>query len=146
MRRRLIQLAALFLAALVFPFPVRVHASRPKRKPRTPRAIPFRPITQLFVDLNGDARPERIDLRSTGISRTLQVDLANKLTLPAAGSRQGLLIAYDIDHDADLDLIWTVGADKKDVVVCINDGQANFSVVSDPSSYDAELDSLFKDD
>ena len=143
MRRNLTQVAALFLALLVLPLPLRARALRPARQTLAPQMIPFHPITRFFVDLNGDTRPERVDLRTQGASRTVQVNLASKVTF-AVGSGPGFLIPYDIDHDADLDLIWA-GSDEKDVVVCINDGQANFSVVSDTSSYEVELDSLFKD-
>lgn len=145
--RSLTQLTAILLALLVFPFPTRARGSRVDR-PQFSTGAPVRSLARLFVDLDGDQRPDQIDLLSHDLAKTIRIELEEHrdyLSI-ASDSRRGQLIPYDIDHDSDLDLIWAVRGDRKHAVIYINDGHANFRVQPDTRRYATELRSLIPDD
>ncbi len=142
-------IAAVLGALLIFPLCVFAHRTRTEHS-RFSHPLSLRPVTKLWVDLNGDARPEQIDLRAQGYSRNIKIESANyqdhNLTFAVESHDQGLLIPYDIDHDTDLDLIWAVSEGDENFVVCINDGRGNFRIGNDVTNYAAELQWLPKDD
>jgi len=145
------RLAALLLSFVELPWTVlAARVSSQSQNRNSQGAFRWDSLTRFSVDLNGDARPEKVALSSYGSSRTIEIQQRNSrsrsVIFTAAGPRPGFLIPYDIDHDADLDLIWSNGPDHKTFVVCLNDGAANFRIAADSASYDAEISGLLDND
>ena len=147
-RKEITKLTAVVIALLISPFALCVRGARANLT-SGPVSYPSRSITRLFLDLNGDRKPERVDLLGAGFLRTIQIELETQrenLTFSVDNNNQGFLIPYDIDRDSDLDLIWVVSADKKKSIVYINDGRANFRIQKDTSRFASELNGLFPND
>jgi hypothetical protein len=147
-REKMKQFTAVLIALLVLSLPSLARGPGATAPKSSPLISSIHSVTQFAADLNGDRTSENIDLLSYGSSRTIRIEFANLpnsyLTFPAAGARRGFVIPYDIDHDTDLDLIWTAGGDKKDFVICINDGRANFHVAPE-AAYASKIDALLTD-
>ena len=147
-RKEITKLTAVVIALLISPFALCVRGVRANLT-SGPVSYPSRPITRLFLDPNGDRKPEKIDLLAGGSLRTIQIELETQrenLTFSVDNNREGFLIPYDIDRDSDLDLIWVVSADKKKSIVYINDGRANFRIQKDTARFASELNDLFPND
>lgn len=147
-RKKITKLTAVLIALLISPFALCVREARANFT-SGPVSYPSRSLTRLFLDLNGDRKPEKIDLLAGGSLRTIQIELETQrenLTFSVDKNHQGFLIPYDIDRDSDLDLIWVVSADKKKSIVYINDGRANFRIQKDASRFASELNGLVPDD
>ena len=102
-----------------------------------------------FLDLDGDLKADGISLFSNGFDKTVRIRFGNSRTreLKFVGrtSDTGSIVAYDINHDGYVDLIWA-SESSKNAVVLENDGQGNFSAATDTTHYAAELDALLSTD
>ena len=98
-------------------------------------------------DFDADVRQDRITLQSSGYDKTVKIHFANarnsELSFTARTFEAGRLVVGDIDRDGDVDLVWVAAADRRSVVVLINDGEGNFVEAADNSAYASELDELF---
>lgn len=146
-----VRLAALLLSFVVLPWTVlAAHGSSQSTNRSSHLAFPWDSLTRFSLDLTADTHPDKVALSSYGSSRTIEIQVrdsrSRSVTFTAAGPRRGFLIPYDIDHDADLDLIWSNGPDHKTFVVCLNDGDANFRIAADSASYVAEISGLLDND
>jgi hypothetical protein len=123
--------------------PASLH-DNPKSPARlTVTSAPDLPAT---YDLDGDLRDDRIGLLSNGFHKTISIRFGNarnsELGFTASTSDRGALIAEDIDHDGDLDLIWVGSSVQKTAVVFINDGKGDFAEAKDNAPYASELNAL----
>ena len=106
----------------------------------------FRLTLPSFVDLDGDLKADGISLFSNGFDKTIRIRFGNLRTreLKFVGKAPdiGSVVAYDINHDGYVDLIWASGSSQKNAVVLENDGEGNFSAATDITHYAAELNAL----
>ena len=136
-------LMALIMVSCV-PF---AHASLPNaREPRPrPTVVSVRDLPVVY-DLDGDFRGDQVSLQSNGFHKTISIKFGNArysvLGFNASSSDRGTLIADDIDHDGDVDLIWVGSSEKKTAVVWINDGKGDFTEAKNNAPYLTELNTL----
>jgi hypothetical protein len=120
-----------------------------KRPPGKPSASPLRLAALLASsvdsDFDGDHKLDRAELHSAGLDKSISISLSSSrrtsLTFTSGSYDRGSLLAVDIDHDSDLDLVWVSPTRSQPPVVWINDGRGNFERESGAQT--AELDSLF---
>jgi hypothetical protein len=134
-------------ALLLFPWLVVARQSRSTRLENLSLAPPAASV-RVNADLTGEARPDDVALLSYGFFRNIEIQFRNSRSrntnIRPHGVRRGFLIPYDVDHDRDLDLIW-VASDKRNFVVCINDGYANFHVAKNSAHYASQIKALLND-
>lgn len=96
--------------------------------------------------LDSDLVADRVTLQSNGFEKRISIRFGNlrkqELGFTASSADLGDLVVGDIDRDGDVDLIW-VGAEQKNAVVWLNQGEGDFVESSDSQPYSAELDELF---
>ena len=100
----------------------------------------------VVYDLDGDFRSDRVSLQSNGFDKSISIKFGNarnaELGFTARSADRGTLVADDIDHDGDLDLIWVGSSERETAVIWINDGKGDFTEARDNAPYASELDSL----
>jgi len=137
------------LAALVLaPWLPLSAASSARARPS--RAAPARLATlasfPVFSDFDGDQRLDRAELFSSGLHKSIHVSLGNswesQLYFDSDTCAHGSLLAGDIDHDSDLDLIWISETTPLLAVVWLGDGQGHFKVANETQAYTPALSSL----
>ena len=145
---RLTRATAKFLIALFALSCVsRAHPRQPHgHKPHSPTSnIVLNPvhIYHLDKDLVGD----RVTLESSGFKKTIHIRFGDSrrqhVSFSTGSNEEGKLVAGDIDHDGDVDLIWLGSAEQKRAVVLINQGEGDFAEAIDNAQYSSELDELF---
>jgi len=103
----------------------------------------------IFYDLNGDRRPDQVQLFATNNRGLVHIEFAKggskQLFFEPRADGQGLLYADDIDNDNTLDLIWIVRNQPDSAVIWLGDGRGDFKPVSDISPYKAGLSHLYID-
>ena len=99
------------------------------------------------IDLDVDFKPEQLTLRANGYDKTISIRFGNAshslVSFKARSDGPGILITRDIDHDGDVDLVWTGRSDRNSAVVLLNNGDGNFVEATDNSGFASELDGLF---
>jgi hypothetical protein len=114
-----------------------------------PAAILLTRNFPLTFDLDGDLWTDHVSLISNGFNKTIRIKFGNSrdsdLTFTANSVELGTLVASDIDHDGDIDLIWLSGPEQTDAIVWINGGKGDFSEAQDNTPYLAELKALVSD-
>src|SRR5216683_5963361 len=141
------RIAAVLIALIGLSWVPLAHASlHDTPKPR-PRSTVLSALDLPFIyDLDGDLRADRISLQSNGFDKSISIKFGNArnsvLGFTASSADQGTLVAEDIDHDGDLDLIWVGSSVQKAAVVFINDGKGDFAEAKDNAPYLAELNAL----
>jgi len=136
-------LMALIVMSWVPLAPASVH-DNPKSPLRS--IVPSAPDLPLTYDLDGDFRGDRVRLLSNGFYKTISIKFGNarnsELGFTASTADRGALVADDIDHDGDLDLIWVGSSVQATAVVFINDGKGDFAEAKDNAPYVSELNEL----
>jgi hypothetical protein len=103
----------------------------------------------IYSDLNGDRRPDQVQLFTGGKSSLIHINFAKggskQLSFETGTGDPGLVYADDIDNDNALDLIWIVRNRPETAVIFLGDGRGNFSAVSDIGPYKANLSHLYID-
>jgi len=136
-------LMALIVLSWVPLAPASLH-DQPKSPPKSSISSALElPAT---YDLDGDFRGDRVRLLSNGFHKTISIKFSNaritELGFTASSADSGALIADDIDHDGDLDLIWIGSSVQRTAVVFINDGKGDFAEAKDNAPYASELNAL----
>src|SRR5215813_2670617 len=143
-------ITALLLVVVALSWVLPVHGSfcgtpRNHSRPKVPAELNL-PVA---YDLDNDLRADYLSLLSNGFDKTIQIRFGNarnrKLTFTSVSANPGTLLADDIDHDGDLDLIWLASLDQKTAVVWINDGSGDFSEAADSAQYGAELNRVISE-
>jgi len=141
---RLKSIMVLVLMALISaPWPPMPSASwRSKHRPSTsPSRLTALQSLPVYSDFDGDRQPDQAELSSSGQHKSIHLSLSSSwvtdLTFDSATTDRGALLAVDIDHDNDLDLIWVSPNTSQPAVVWINDGRGKFE--RDTGSHAAEL-------
>jgi len=97
--------------------------------------------------LDKDTVADRITLESNGFEKTIHIRFGDSrkqyIGFSTGCNEEGRLVAGDIDHDGDVDLIWLGNAEQKRAVVLINQGEGDFAEAIDNAQYSPELDELF---
>jgi len=135
---------------IVVPWPLMPSAVR--RSVHWPSAGPsqFAALGSLIVysDFDGDNQLDRAELLSNGGRKSVHISLSSSrgadLTFDAGPANCGSLLAVDIDHDNDLDLVWVSQKKSQPSVVWINDGRGRFE--RDTDHHAAELAVLLGSD
>jgi len=150
-RRAMIQrstsgIAAMLMTLIALSWVPLAHDSdnTPKTPPRatilSPRDLP------VTYDLDGDLRADRVSLESNGFFKTISIKFGNarnsELGFTASSAGWGIVVADDIDHDGDLDLIWVGSSELETAVIWINDGKGDFTEARDNAPYASELNAL----
>jgi len=103
-----------------------------------------------LADFDGDDQPDRAELFSGGAHKSIQVSLSSSwtrnLSFDSKTPADGVLLAQDINHDSDLDLIWVSQSQLVSAVVWLGDGRGNFKIVQEPEAYAPALRSLLGSD
>ena len=125
----------------------RAHPWRPHRhKPDSATTKTVLNPTHAY-HLDKDIVPDRVTLESNGFEKTIHIRFGNSrnqhVGFSTGSDEDGKLVAGDIDHDGDVDLIWLGAAEHKRAVVLINQGEGDFIEANDNAPYTAELDELF---
>jgi hypothetical protein len=124
----------------------RAHPWRPHR--HTPDSATSNTVLNPIdgYHLDNDIVPSRVTLESNGLEKTIHIRFGNShrhVGFSAGSNEDGKLVAGDIDHDGDVDLIWLGGAEHRRAVVLINQGEGDFVEADDNAPYSVELDELF---
>jgi hypothetical protein len=87
-----------------------------------------------LTDFDGDHIIDRAILAVVGFSKSIHLSFSSNkepsvLRFDTSSSSHGSLFARDIDHDGDIDLIWTDLINPDNVVVWLNDGTGQFERV-----------------
>ncbi len=98
----------------------------------------------LLADFDGDHRLDTAELFSQGAHKSIHVtlggsSLSHLYHFDSDTRGQAVLLAVDIDHDSDLDLIWVPLAQPQAAVVWLGDGRGNFEVAKGTDAYSSEL-------
>lgn len=140
-------IAAVLMALIALSWAPLAHAYL-HDTPKTPPSSTFLSARYLPVayDLDGDFRSDRVSLQSNGFYKTISIKFGNsrfsELGFTASSADRGTLVADDIDHDGDLDLIWVGSSGQETAVVWINDGNGDFTEAKDNAPYLSELNAL----
>ncbi len=101
----------------------------------------------LFFDFDGDHKLDKAELLSGGVHKRIHFTLSSSrgrfLSFDTRSDAQGLLLATDIDHDNDLDLIWASPTEPQAAVVWLGNGRGDFELAQDVRPYAPELLLLF---
>lgn len=93
---------------------------------------PLLRIQSLAVsDVDGDQILDRATVTGTGANKSIRVcsshnHCSSVLSFSSASPGPGSLLASDVDHDGDVDLVWTGLTNSAEVVVWLNDGLGGF--------------------
>jgi hypothetical protein len=140
-------LAFALIALFAFSYVPHTHAHRSDHQdsPRRALGIATDNLTTACA-LDADVRPDRVTLRANGADKTITIRFGDtrrsEISFLARGNAAGNLVAGDIDHDGDVDLVWGA-TDPQSAVVLLNNGEGNFAEAPDNSPYASELDDLF---
>ncbi len=108
------------------------------------------PCSSLYSDLDGDQRLDQAELFSNGIRKSIRVSLGSSavsdLSFDSPTTARGSLLAVDIDHDRDMDLVWISGSQPLAAVVWLGDGRGHFEVAKNAGQYFSELGSVLSND
>ena len=127
----------------------------PAARPVSPQlASPSRLVTlpslPIFADFDGDHQPDQAELGSQGAYKSIHVSLTSTansyLYFDSHTSESGRLLAADIDHDLDTDLIWISTIEPLTAVVWLNNGQGHFTMAEETEPFASELRSLQSED
>lgn len=100
----------------------------------------------IFYDLNGDKRPDQVQLFSTSQHKSIYITFgrgdSKQLHFDVPVDSSGFLFAADIDNDDYLDLIWLAQNEPNSAVIWRGDGRGNFTIVKDTTAYRHKLSQL----
>lgn len=135
------------MALFVFSYVPRTHAHHYHHQGSTRRALGIATNNlNTACDLDADVRPDRVTLHANGADNRITIRFGDarrsEVSFLARSNAPGNLVAGDIDHDGDLDLVWGA-TDPQSAVVLLNNGEGNFAEAPDNSPYASELDDLF---
>ena len=141
------RITALLMALTMLSWLPLAHASlRDTPKPRPRSTVLSSQYSPIAYDFDGDFRSDHVILESNGFDKTISIKFGtarnSELGFTAKTTDRGSLVADDIDHDGDLDLIW-VGNVVHTAIVFINDGKGDFTEAKDNAPYASELNALF---
>ena len=104
------------------------------------------PSFPLFSDFDGDSKLDQAELSASGRHKSIAISLSRSwvthLSFETETFDRGRLLAGDIDHDNDLDLVWVSQTQPHVAVVWLGDGAGNFERAKDQQAYAAEIGSL----
>jgi hypothetical protein len=89
-----------------------------------------------LTDLDGDHIVDQAILAVAGFSKSIHLSFSSSkkpsvLRFDTSSYSHGSLFARDIDHDGDIDLIWSDLINPDNVIVWLNDGTGQFERVGD---------------
>ena len=100
-------------------------------------------VRLLFVDLNGDGRPEAVELFSGETKNSIAIHLSHskdsEFHLDPNTLAFGTALAANLDHDGDWDLVWLSGGGPDSIATLHGDWQGNFEFVANSHFYLSEL-------
>jgi hypothetical protein len=144
---KLTRATAKFLIALyALSCVARAHPCRPQ-KHNSHSQITKSELSPRGLHLDRDLIADRVELQSMGFEKHVRVLFGNQrkqeLGFSTSSEDYGNLVAGDIDHDGDIDLIWVGAAAQRHAVILINQGEGNFAEAGDNAPFSSELDELF---
>lgn len=146
--RRIKAVVLALVGALLAAQPLAAIASPglPARVVRTEAPLITQPV---FTDFDQDSRPDRAELFSHGSDKEIQITLGNSwvthLHFECVATDQGRLLAGDVDHDNDADLIWVSYTDPRGLAVWLGDGRGRFVTALQPQLFAGAVTSLLRE-
>ncbi|HWQ31475.1 MAG TPA: hypothetical protein VNQ79_01220 [Blastocatellia bacterium] len=101
------------------------------------------PFASLYSDFDGDLQPDSAELDAKReIRLTFSNSPAIRLRFESSALDRGRLLAGDIDHDNDADLVWVSLTQPEAILVWTGDGKGHFEAATDARRYDAGIGRL----
>lgn len=84
-------------------------------------------------DFDQDQLPDRAELFTNGAQQYIHIAFGNTAnrSLSFISSDNGFLLAGDLDHDSDQDLVWVSLTNRNASKIWLGDGHGNFALLSD---------------
>jgi hypothetical protein len=115
-----------------------------------PLPVRFQNPAQAVTDFDGDLLPDRAELTSNGSHKNIHLTLSSpwgtNLSFSTETPQPGSILAEDIDHDGDNDLIWVSDQKPAQSALWLNNGVGQFARVADVSAYLTEIERLTADE
>jgi len=146
---------ALLLIVAVIAAATEISATQDSREDRlslnsAPLPIRFTNPAQAVADFDGDRLPDRAELTSDGFHKNIHLTLTSpwvtNLSFSAETLQPGSILAEDIDHDGDCDLVWVSDQQPTQSALWFNNGAGEFARVADASAYITEIKRLIADE
>lgn len=101
------------------------------------------PFASLYSDFDGDSQPDSAELDA---KREIRLRFSNspaiRLHFESSALDRGRLLAGDIDHDNDADLVWVSLTQPEAILVWTGDGKGHFEAATEARRYDAGIGRL----
>ncbi|HWN98711.1 MAG TPA: hypothetical protein VNS63_05515 [Blastocatellia bacterium] len=108
--------------------------------------IAFPSYFPLLDDFDGDLRLDQAEVHSVGAHHCIRVRFGNSrechLESGVSLLERGALLARDINHDNNSDLLWVSHSRSEPPEVWLGDGLGNFEKAPDKTAYESDLGSL----